>query len=124
MVDGHDHLPLLQGRIPRDLHRVVDCPGGYASVAQDLHDLDLGTTLGELAQNAVHLVVIGPAPLRRVEAFVTDQVVSADGLQQAVPVPVAGAAGVDEAVVIETSPLALVEAAGGGRAQRAAVARA
>src|SRR2546426_869987 len=124
MVDGHDHLALLQGRIPRDLHRVIDCPGGHPSVAQDLHDLDLRTALGKLVQNAVHLVVIGPAPLRRVEAFVTDQVVSADGLQQAVPVPVAGAAGVDEAVVIETSPLALVEAAGGGRAQRAAVARA
>src|SRR2546428_6821874 len=124
MVDGHDHLALLQGKILRDLHRVVDCPGGYTSVAQDLHDLDLGAALGKLAQNAVHLVVIGPAPLRRVEALVTDQVVSADGLQQAVPVPVARAAGVDEAVVIEACRLALVEAAGGGRAKRAAVARA
>src|SRR5262249_14956461 len=48
---------------------------------------------------------------------------AADGLQQAIPVPIAGARGVDEAVVVEPAALALVEAAGRRRAERAAVAR-
>jgi hypothetical protein len=56
----------------------------------------LGAALGKLEQDAIHVVVVGPALLRRVEALVTDQVVAADGLQQPVPVPVAGAAGIDE----------------------------
>src|SRR5205809_797803 len=84
----------------------MDGPGGDAGVAQDLHDLDLGPALGELAQDAVHLVVVGPPLLRRVEALVADQVLAADGLQQLVPVPVAGAGGVDEAVVVEAAALA------------------
>src|SRR5207247_6478491 len=46
------------------------------------------------------------------------------GVPGGVAVTGAVAAGVDEAVVIESSPLARVAAAGGGRAPRAAVARA
>jgi hypothetical protein len=39
----------------------------------------------------VHFVVVGPALLWRVAALVTDQVFAADGLEQPVPMPVAGA---------------------------------
>src|SRR5712691_1687201 len=124
MVDGDDHLALLDSGILRDLHRVVDRPSRDARVAQDLHDLLLGAALGKCGQDAVHFVVVGPALLRRVEALVTDQVFAADGLQQPVPVPIAGAAGVDETVVVEASALARVEAAGRRRTQRTAVTRA
>src|SRR5262249_3509646 len=43
---------------------------------------------------------------------------------EAIPVPIAGAGGVDEAVVVEASTLALVEPARGRGAERAPVARA
>ena len=89
------------------IYGVIDRPSRDASVAQDLHDLLLGTALGKLVQDAVHFVVMGPALLRRVEALVTDQVVAADGLQQPVPVPVASAAGVDETEVVDPPPLHL-----------------
>src|SRR5713101_1947390 len=124
MVDGDDHLALLDGGILCDIHRVVDGPSRDTSVAQDLHDLLLAAVLGKLVQYTVYFVVVGPALLRRVETLVIDQVSAADGLQQPVPVPVAGAAGVDETVVVETPALALVEAAGSRCAQRTAVARA
>src|SRR5262249_44739425 len=104
------------------LHRVVDGAGGNAGVAEDLHDLGLGATLGELTEDAIDLVVVGPAPLRRVEALVADELLPADRLQPPVPVPVARPGGVDEAVVVEASALALVEAARGRRAERAAIA--
>src|SRR6185503_21102026 len=94
----------------------------HAGVAEDLHDLGLGAVLGELVQDAVDLVVVLPALLRRVEALVADEVGTPDGLQEPVPVPVAGAGRVDEAVVVEPAALALVEAARGRRAERAAVA--
>src|SRR5262245_1732261 len=121
MVDGHDHLPLLERGILRDLHRVVDGPGGDPGVAQGLHHLELGAALGELVEDAVHLVVVGPAPLRRAEALVADQILPADGFQEPVPVAVTRTGGVDEAVVVEPAALALVEAAGGGRAEGTAV---
>ena len=47
-----------------------------ARVAQGLHDLLLGAALGELGQQTVHFIVIGPALLRRVETFITDQIVA------------------------------------------------
>src|SRR4029077_13255270 len=78
----------------------------------------------DLVRDAVALFVVVPALLGRVEALVADQALSADGLQQPVPMPVAGTRRVDEAVVVETSALALVEAARRGRAERAAIARA
>src|SRR5215831_21197762 len=124
MVDSDNHLALLDGGILRDLHGVVDGPSRDASVAQDLHDLLLGAALGKLSQDTVHFVVMGPALLWRVEALIADQVVAADGLQQPVPVPVAGAAGVDETEVIDPPALALVEATGRRCAQRTAVTRA
>src|SRR5712691_3342144 len=124
MIDGDDHLALLDGGILRDLHRVIDRPSRDARVAQELHDLLLRAALGKLSQDVVHFVVMGPALLWRVEALIADQIFTADGLQQPVPVPVAGAAGVDETVVVEAATLALVEAAGRRRAQRTTVARA
>src|SRR5207249_815879 len=114
----------LNGGILCDLHGVVDRPSRDASVAQELHDLLLGATLGKLGQDAVHFVMMGPALLWRVEALIADQVVTANGLQQPVPVPIAGAAGVDETEVVDAPALALVEAARRRRAQRTAVARA
>src|SRR4029077_13157878 len=78
----------------------------------------------DLVRDAVALFVVVPALLGRVEALVADQALSADGLQQPVPMPVAGTRRVDEAVVVETSALAFVEAAGRGRTERAAIARA
>src|SRR5712691_1644722 len=124
MIDGDDHLALLDGGILRDLHRVIDRPSRDARVAQELHDLLLRAALGKLSQDVVHFVVMGPALLWRVEALIADQIFTADGLQQPVPVPVAGAAGVDETVVVEAATLALVEATGSRCAQRTAVARA
>src|SRR5262245_327705 len=124
MIDGNDHLALLDGGILGDLHSVVDGASRDARVAQELHDLLLGTALSKLVQDTVHFVVMGPAFLWRVKALIADQVFTADGLQQPVPVPVAGTAGVDETVVVDAPTLALVEAAGSRRAQRTAVARA
>src|SRR5215831_11778931 len=124
MVDGDNHLALLNGGILRDLHGVVNRPSWDASVAQELHDLLLGTALGKLSEDTVYFVVMGPALLWRVEALVTDQVVAADGLQQPVPVSIAGAAGVDETKVVDPPALALVEATGRRCAQCTAVTRA
>src|SRR5262245_12850107 len=101
MIDGDNHLALLNSGILRDLHGVIDRPSRNASVAQDLHDLLLGAALGKLSQDAVHFVVMGPALLWSVEALIADQVVAADGLQQPVPVPIAGTAGVDETEVVD-----------------------
>src|SRR5512145_365831 len=124
MVDRDDHLALLDGGILRNLHGIVDRPSRDTSVAQNLHDLLLRAALGKLVQDTVHFVVISPALLWRVEALIADQVFTANGLQQPVPVSVASAAGIDETVVVEAPTLALVEAAGRRRAQRTTVARA
>src|SRR5262245_34987999 len=121
MVDGHDHLALLNGGILGDLHGVVDGTSRDASVTQELHDLLLGAALSKLVQDAVHFVVMGPAFLWRVKALIADQVFTANGFQQPVPVPVTGTAGVNETVIIDAPTLTLVEAAGSRRAQRTAV---
>jgi len=39
-----------------------------------LHDLGLGAALRELVEDAIDLVVVGPAPLGRVEALVADEI--------------------------------------------------
>src|SRR5215471_19043653 len=123
MIDGDDHLALLNGRILRDLHSVVDRPRRDTSITQELHDLLLGAALGKFVQDAVHFVMMGPALLGRADGLIANQVFTADGLQQPIPVPVAGTAGVNEAIVVNAPTLALVEAAGRRCTQRAAVTR-
>src|SRR5207247_5186039 len=99
-----------------------DGPGRYPGPAQRLHRLALGALASPALDQGVHLGAVVPAVAAGREARVVQQVVAADDPQEPLPVVVAGAGGVDVAVVVGAVALAAVDLAGGAGAQHALVA--